>query len=78
MKSAIDQNKKYIQQKKLEKQALSLEQKKLKRLESVKKQYDTLIENNIANIKKRYETKLNRRISKINKEYDLELNQMVI
>ena len=66
----MDQNKKYIIQKKLEKQALLLEQKKVQRIKKLKEQYLSLKESSKAYIDFKYNKKLEVRISRINKEYE--------
>ena len=66
----MDQNKKYIIQKKLEKQALLLEQKKAQRIKKLQEQYLSLKESSKAYIDFKYNKKLEVRISRINKEYE--------
>jgi len=66
----IDQNKKFKDQKKIQKTASDLEKKLQKRLESEKLKYDKLKEQSASKIFKRYDKKLERRLSKITNEYN--------
>lgn len=68
--SALEAQKKYKEQKKIEKLASDLERKKNARLESERRKYDKLIEYHKSNIQNRYEKKLDKRLKKIASQYE--------
>ena len=70
MKSAIDQNKKFKDQQKIEKAKKKLEDKLQKRIKSEKLKYDALKANKVDYINYHYDRKLELRLKKIAREYE--------